>query len=675
MSVQKHYHYFFNIFQTLSHHFMKNKFYASLFIGIGLTVGAVPSFAKAAQPTVKKQVSSSAKSAKANAHNSVSKKNPLSNTTAKQKPSPSKHQSLADAKDTKHGKTKAQQLADAKDTKHGKTKAQQLADAKDTKHGKTKAQQLADAKDTKHGKTKAQQLADAKDTKHGKTKAQQLADAKDTKHGKTKAQQLADAKDSKHHKTKSHRATRERYEEENEEDASTAIETDEQVQAADDSGNADSSVIDQINPNYAPSHQAIDTRYSEDNSQASTFIATPTKSNLFFQPIQPPVATNTQPSDIPLHQTVDSQYNGSNEEQKSNPIIAAPTKLDNQTVDNTRMHSLITSGTKPYQSIDNSDEEESSSESSENNNLLIQPINNNKRVHSSIAHNTNNFIDNAANHETTQHVASTHGIIDSSLTSAGEKAGLSNEMVIQLTDIFAWDIDFANNLQEGDQFTVVYEEAVVGSKVNSNQIIAAQFINRGKTYTAIRYKDKEGMIGYYTPDGRSLRKAFLSTPIDFARVSSPFDPHRKHPILNRIRAHKGVDYAARTGTPVKAAGDGVITFHGNKGAYGRMIVLSHGEHYETAYAHLSNFRKDLQDGEPVKQGEVIGYVGQSGLATGPHLHYEFRVDGEHRDPEKLDSKQAMRLPNEVWEDFHAQTIPVLTQLNQAKANTLFAKNP
>ncbi len=373
---------------------------------------------------------------------------------------------------------------------------------------------------------------------------------------------------------------------------------------------------------------------------------------------------NTRPSEMSLPQAVDSHH----AEETSNPFIATPTKT---MANNERVHSLITHGTKPYQSIANSNE--NTLEPSEDNNLLVPSSHNNQRVHSSLAsRNSNNIIDSTTNSETSHQVASAHGVIDSSLNSAGEKAGLSGGMIIELTDIFAWDIDFANNLQEGDQFTVIYEESAGNAH---NRIIAAQFINRGKTYTAIRYKDKEGIISYYTPEGRSLRKAFLSTPIDYARVSSHFDPHRRHPILNRIRAHKGVDYAARTGTPVKAAGDGVITFHGNQGAYGRMIVLSHGEHYETAYAHLSNFRKDLQDGEPVKQGDVIGYVGQSGLATGPHLHYEFRVDGQHRDPEKLDSQQAMRLPNGIWEDFHAQTIPVLTRLNQAKVGTLVAKNP
>jgi murein DD-endopeptidase MepM/ murein hydrolase activator NlpD len=595
---------------------MKNKFYASLLIGISLSVSALPSFAKTAQPPAKKQPSSAAKPSKTNAASSkkseppASKKSPAK-TVAKQTPSSSKTHQVADTKNSKHDKSKAQQLADTKDSKHGKSKAQQLADAKDSKHGKSKAQQLADAKDSKHGKSKAQQLADAKDRKHGK-----------------------------HEKTKSHQVEDEPlYGEAGDGDASTAV-----VE-----GDAPSEASTASEQTSAPDI------YSPNNAQKNNpLITTPEKSSSLFFPPVPSAATNAKPSD--------------NGQAPDNPFIAAPPKASNPMANNERMHSLITQGAKPYQSIDNSNE--ASSESSENNNLLIQPSNN-KRTHTSLGARNSNIINNASNSETSQQVASAHGVVDGSLPSAGEKAGLSNDMVIELTDIFAWDIDFANNLQEGDQFTVLYEE---GAGNAHNRIIAAQFVNRGKTYTAIRYKDKEGIVSYYTPEGRSLRKAFLSSPLDYAKVSSHFDPHRRHPILNRIRAHKGVDYAARTGTPVKAAGDGVILSHENRGAYGRMIVISHGEHYQTAYAHLSNFRKDLQDGEPVKQGDVIGYVGSSGLATGPHLHYEFRVDGEHRDPEKLDSQQAMRLPNGIWEDFHAQTIPVLTRLNQAKTGTLVAKN-
>ncbi len=171
-----------------------------------------------------------------------------------------------------------------------------------------------------------------------------------------------------------------------------------------------------------------------------------------------------------------------------------------------------------------------------------------------------------------------------------------------------------------------------------------------------------------------MRKAFLSAPVDYLRISSGFSTHRKHPILNRIRAHKGIDYAARTGTPVKSAGDGEIAFLGNKGAYGQILIVKHGEHYETVYAHLSNFKKDLASGDQVKQGEIIGYVGQTGLATGPHLHYEFRVDGAHQNPETLNMAQTLPLHDIVLADFKTQTRTTLDQLNKTNAQSLFAKN-
>lgn len=278
-------------------------------------------------------------------------------------------------------------------------------------------------------------------------------------------------------------------------------------------------------------------------------------------------------------------------------------------------------------------------------------------------------IENPTLNEIPHSTTNAHGIINSSLSLAGQQAGLSDELIMQLTSIFAWDIDFATNLRQGDQFTVVYEEGL-----RSNQIIAAEFVNQGRVFTAIRYHDADGNFHYYSPEGRPMRKAFLSTPVDFSRISSGFNAHRKHPILNRIRAHKGVDYAARTGTPVKATGDGNIIFLGNKGAYGRVMIIAHGEHYETLYAHLSDFKQGLQSGDQVTQGEVIAYVGQTGLATGPHLHYEFRVDGEHRNPEKLDLAQATPLNADLLDAFKTQTRPIVAQLYQAKAQNLLAKS-
>jgi murein DD-endopeptidase MepM/ murein hydrolase activator NlpD len=521
---------FFNIFQTLSQHSMKKKFYASLCLGMSLTVTAMPSFAKAPLPTTKKQVSSSAKPAKAAVvgKKTEPKKSPVVATKAKSGSATGKNHPVAESKDSKHDK------------------------------------KLADSKDSKHGKNKNHQLVDAKDNKHGKNKLHQLADAHIKKHGRRKSSQVEEDENS--------------TEEEETASADTAIDEETPVSEGE-------VIVERDKPNYPAPVQPID------KSPSQALISAPAKANgLIFQ---------------------------DNRKNEQDPA---------------------------------------------------------SRIHSSIGGNGNNFIDNSGNHEINARITSAHAVVGGSLTVAGESVGLSNDMIIELTDIFAWDIDFANNLQANDQFTIIYEQTENGSPA-SNRIIAAQFVNQGKTYTAFRYKNSEGIVGYYNRDADSMRKTFLSAPIDVIRVSSPFSTHRRHPILNRIRAHKGVDYSARTGTPVKSAGDGVITFHGTQGGYGRMIVIAHGEHYETAYAHLSDFRDGLQDGEAVKQGDVIGYVGQSGLATGPHLHYEFRVDGVHRDPEELNSKQAMRLANEELKDYYAQTIPMLAQLTQARAKTLVAKNP
>ncbi|MDP1664465.1 MAG: peptidoglycan DD-metalloendopeptidase family protein [Methylobacter sp.] len=269
-----------------------------------------------------------------------------------------------------------------------------------------------------------------------------------------------------------------------------------------------------------------------------------------------------------------------------------------------------------------------------------------------------------------------HVSIETSLFLDGLEADLSKELILQLTDIFAWDIDFATNLRPGDQFTVVYGKKIVdGKETDSDEIIAAEFINQGSSYTAVRYINEFGIASYYTPDGQSMQRAFLTTPVDFAKISSPFDMHRKHPILNRIRAHKGIDYAARIGTPVKTTGDGIVTFSGRKGAYGQVVIIQHNDHYETLYAHMSDFKKGLTVGNHVKQGDVIGFVGQTGLATGPHLHYEFHVDGLYRDPETVKIPHSMPISNVLLADFNTQTQPFFTQLAQAKAKSLFAKNP
>lgn len=228
------------------------------------------------------------------------------------------------------------------------------------------------------------------------------------------------------------------------------------------------------------------------------------------------------------------------------------------------------------------------------------------------------------------------GTIDTSLFAAAQRAGVPDRLTLELAEIFNYDVDFALDIRQGDRFTIVYEQLFKdGEKIRDGAITAAEFTNVGRTYRAIRFEHPDGQAQYYTPDGTAIRKAFLRTPVEFSRISSTFSLGRRHPVLNRIRAHKGVDYAAPTGTPVRATGIGKVVFRGSKGGYGSTIVLQHGSQFSTLYAHLSRFANGVRVGTKVQQGQVIGYVGQTGLATGPHLHYEFRVNDAHRDPLKM----------------------------------------
>ncbi len=286
----------------------------------------------------------------------------------------------------------------------------------------------------------------------------------------------------------------------------------------------------------------------------------------------------------------------------------------------------------------------------------------------------NDFNISSSTNQLNTRYATAHVVINSSLEKAGKNAGLSYELTNKLAEIFAWDIDFAQNLQPNDQFTVVYEQKLSGKKVvGTGDIVAAEFINQGESHQAVRFIDDEGNVNYLSPKGEGLRKAFLSAPLEYAKISSQFSTHRNHPILNRIRAHKGVDYAASTGTPVRSTGDGKITYQGIKGGYGQVVTVDHGHGYATLYAHLSKFQSDLQEGDNVKQGQIIGYVGRTGLATGPHLHYEFLVNGEHQDPLTVKLTDAMPIDKSLMASFKAQTRPLLAQLEQAKS-TMLAKN-
>ena len=228
------------------------------------------------------------------------------------------------------------------------------------------------------------------------------------------------------------------------------------------------------------------------------------------------------------------------------------------------------------------------------------------------------------------------GIIEDSLFLAGQKEQIPAAHLMEMANIFGGVIDFILDPRQGDSFSILYDEKYLnGTFVGHNDILATQFINQGRTFTAIRYINKNGELGYYSPEGESMRKAFLRNPLDVFRISSNFNPRRRHPILNTIRAHKGTDYAAPTGTPIRATSDGRITRASRYGSFGNLVTIKHSGSFETKYAHLSRFASGISRGDRVRQGEVIGYVGATGGATGPHLHYEFLVNGIHQNPRTI----------------------------------------
>ena len=264
-----------------------------------------------------------------------------------------------------------------------------------------------------------------------------------------------------------------------------------------------------------------------------------------------------------------------------------------------------------------------------------------------------------------------YGMIETSLFEAGADAGLSDRVIMNIAGIFAWDVDFVLDIRTGDNFYVKYEEIWQdGEFVMDGEIVAAEFNNNGRTNRAIRFIDSSGRSDYFTPDGHSVRKAFIRAPVDFTRISSNFNPRRRHPILNTIRAHRGVDYAAPRGTPIKAAGDGKVIFRGTKSGYGKTVILQHGGNITTLYAHMSNFAAKAPIGARVRQGQTIGFVGSTGLATANHLHYEYRINGVHRNPRTVDLPQADPIDSKYREAFVAQAAPILEALEQFKRTQL-----
>jgi murein DD-endopeptidase MepM/ murein hydrolase activator NlpD len=264
--------------------------------------------------------------------------------------------------------------------------------------------------------------------------------------------------------------------------------------------------------------------------------------------------------------------------------------------------------------------------------------------------------------------------IHNSLFEAANDAGLTDRVAFDLAEIFQYDIDFALDIQPGDRFTVVYEEVFQdGEPLRVGNILAAKFVNEGREYRAVRYEDDQGRSQYYSPEGKSLRKAFMRAPVQFSRVSSRFNLSRRHPVLNRIRAHKGVDYAAATGTPVRAAGDGRVRFVGRQGGYGNVVELEHGSGVVTVYGHLSRFAPKLRRGQRVELAQVIGYVGSTGLATGPHLHYEYRVRGVHKNPQTVPLPDAEPIPAIERERFLTATADLVNIIDLPAGPALVAR--
>jgi len=267
-----------------------------------------------------------------------------------------------------------------------------------------------------------------------------------------------------------------------------------------------------------------------------------------------------------------------------------------------------------------------------------------------------------------------HGEIHSSLYAAGDQAGMNAAMIGKLADLFKYDIDFVQDIRVGDSFTVIYDDVYRdGMRYGQGDIVAAEFINQGKRYTAYRFKKADGNYGWFSEDGRPIEKSFLRIPVDFTRISSQFTSARMHPVLGRMRAHKGVDYAAPSGTPIHAAGDGVIKFRGWMRGFGNFVLIQHSNSISTAYGHMSRFAKE-KVGQRVRQGQVIGYVGMTGLATGPHLHYEFRVNGVQRNPQTVTLPKPEALPAAQLARFKSEVVkPQLARLTELDSRIKLAR--
>jgi murein DD-endopeptidase MepM/ murein hydrolase activator NlpD len=277
-------------------------------------------------------------------------------------------------------------------------------------------------------------------------------------------------------------------------------------------------------------------------------------------------------------------------------------------------------------------------------------------------------------HTLTAQIQMKSGVIRNSLFAATDAVGMPDSVATQMADIFGGDIDFHRDLRRGDRFSVVYEMLYSqGQPARSGRILAAEFVNNGKTFSAIWFESREGQ-GYYTADGKNIRKAFLRSPLEFSRVTSGFTSSRFHPILQTWRAHKGVDYGAPIGTRVKATGDGIVEFAGRQGGYGNLVIIRHHGRYTTHYGHLNGFAPGIRKGVRVSQGDILGYVGKSGWATGPHLHYEFRINDVHQNPLSVALPSALPLGQHQLAEFRQHADPLVFRLERMRGLDLALLN-
>ena len=269
------------------------------------------------------------------------------------------------------------------------------------------------------------------------------------------------------------------------------------------------------------------------------------------------------------------------------------------------------------------------------------------------------------------------GTIADSLFMAGQREQIPAVTIMEMANIFGGVIDFILDPRAGDDFSILYDEKYLdGEFIGHGDILATQYTNQGKTFTAVRYINEEGEAGYYNAEGESMRKAFLRSPLDVFRISSNFNPSRRHPILNTIRAHKGTDYAAPRGTPIRATSDGQVTRASRNGSFGNLVIVKHAGGFETKYAHLSKYANGVKKGKRVRQGDIIGYVGTTGSATGPHLHYEFLMGGVHQNPRTIIDKlpKAKSIDPAEMDSFHTQTVDLLKRFSDMNSTTFITLN-